>query len=267
MDFFIIGSQRCGTTWVHKFLEEYDLNLPINKQTYFFDRNIHLGLNWYHSQFSNANSSYKKGEVATGYCLREAFSELNRRFPDAKLILLVRDPIDRCYSNYAKRRDEYGSKSFVQVLNEDSEIIDRSLYGEMIENIYELGRADDLLVLFYEDLATNPRDFALKILDHIGVSYCKNKIELKLPGVVNSSRFSEISRWMRISHLGWLLRLLRVFRVKQALELIFKIKKRKNAKIPDISALDESILFRLIESNEKLFKYTGRGYDLRDYSL
>ena len=119
MDFFIIGSQRCGTTWIHKLLEKCDINLPINKQTYFFDRNINLGLDWYQSQFSNSNGSIKKGEVATGYCLPEAFSEMNKCFPNSKLILIVRDPIDRCYSNYVKRRDDYGSKSFAQVLNED----------------------------------------------------------------------------------------------------------------------------------------------------
>lgn len=257
MDFFILGSQRCGTTWIHELLKSKGVCLPTNKQTYFFDRNYHLGLDWYYSQFAELTPEAKKGEVATGYCLPDFFSRLNEHFPSAKLILVVRHPIDRAFSNYSKRKDEYGECSFVQAISQDEDLLTRSLYGEMLEHIHSCGRGDDLLILFYEDLVKNPSEFAAAIFEHLDIEI-NESTDVSLPGVVNSSRYSDIARAMKAWRLSWLVRLLRRMKVKALVERAYK--ERPLETRASMNGISPLVREKLKLSDEKLWQYANNGY-------
>lgn len=262
MNFFILGSQRCGTTWIHELLVRLGVNLPINKQTYYFDRHPNNELGWYYSNFSKhgADIDDLKGEVATGYCLPDAFRLLNQTFPKGKLILVVRHPIDRSYSNYSKRFSDYPNKSFSEALNTDSDLLERSLYGEMIDNISQLGRSEDLLVLFYEDLQEDAFTFAKKITNHIGIHV--NELELKklLPGIVNSSRYTRISAFFKHLKLGWMIECMKAIGVKKFLDLFVPSKKTTSYHDSTLDELDFSVSDRLKNNDLLLFKYTKRKY-------
>lgn len=105
-DFVIIGGKKCGTTFLYHLLQRYPQVTPAaKKEVHFFDMRFHKGIDWYRSQFP----SLERGEgprVITGeaspYYLYHphAARRAAEVVPRARLIALLRDPIDRAVSDY-----------------------------------------------------------------------------------------------------------------------------------------------------------------------
>ena len=91
--FFMIGCQRCGTSWTDAALRDHpQVFLPKMKQSYFFDRNYKNGIDWYMERFKEIEPQQKAvGEIATGYCLPESVPRLAKHFPDVKLLMVMRN--------------------------------------------------------------------------------------------------------------------------------------------------------------------------------
>jgi len=169
--FLMVGCQRCGTTWVDAALREHpQIFLPAQKQTYFFDRNYERGIGWYLENFRQAGAAYGAvGEIATGYSLPGAVERMAEHFPHIKLIMAVRHPVDRAYSNYQVRKQESGWASFEEAIERDPDLVDRGMYMKQIDSILRHYKKEDLLVLFYEDLASDDRAYLKSILSFLGV--------------------------------------------------------------------------------------------------
>ena len=165
------GCQRCGTTWLDAALREHpEIYLPSQKQTYYFDRHFARGDAWYLENFAGVGAGHiAVGEVATGYSLLEAIPRLAALLPHAKIIITMRHPTERASSFYESRRGEQGWKSFAQARAEDPEIIDRGRYIEQIEALLEHYQRERLLVIFYDDLASDERMFYRTVLEFLGV--------------------------------------------------------------------------------------------------
>jgi hypothetical protein len=111
-EFVIIGAQKCGTSTLYALLTQHPDVLPaLEKEVHFFDSNYHKGLGWYRAHF--ASSAYcavrqraSGRRVITGeaspYYLVYPFAPARLRsvLPQAKLIVLLRNPVDRAYSHY-----------------------------------------------------------------------------------------------------------------------------------------------------------------------
>src|SRR6266478_2297403 len=81
------------------------------KEVGYFDRYHKRGIKWYKSQFPSSLRRYSEmrlggrpmitGEASTGYILYpHALKRIARTVPDTKLILILRNPVDRAYSHY-----------------------------------------------------------------------------------------------------------------------------------------------------------------------
>ncbi len=110
-DFIIIGAQKCGTSTLFGNLRKHpDIHLPNKKQLLFFDENYSNGLEWYLTYFNNKNNPDKPfctGEASPYYFFHPlAPARIHEVYPDIKLILLLRNPANRAYSQYhhMKRR-------------------------------------------------------------------------------------------------------------------------------------------------------------------
>lgn len=111
-DFVIIGGQRCGTTSLYNYLVKHPNVLPaFRKETHFFTNHFGKGLTWYRAQFpsglylSYAQRRYGQGFVsgeATPYYLfhPHAPRRVFEAIPEVRLIVLLRNPVDRAYSHY-----------------------------------------------------------------------------------------------------------------------------------------------------------------------
>lgn len=126
MHFIIIGSTRCGTTSLYNYLGSHpDIALARGKgrrEVHFFDYKHHYeqGIDWYRSQFKSGQVTGETSPTMLQHWL--APERLRRYMPDCRLIVLLRNPIDRAYSNYhlAKRKGR-ATRSFERMTHEENQ--------------------------------------------------------------------------------------------------------------------------------------------------
>lgn len=99
--FLIIGAQRCGTHSLRRWLgESSEVELPRAKEIHFFDLKFERGLDWYRSRFP-ARRDAITGEASPYYVFHPlAPRRVSELLPGVRLILLLRDPVDRAVSHY-----------------------------------------------------------------------------------------------------------------------------------------------------------------------
>jgi hypothetical protein len=138
-DFLIIGAKRGGTTSLYNYLLEHPCVLPLFprvqnvKGVHFFDTNFHRGLPWYRSHFPSRpyrawhargiGHRTVAGEASPYYLFHpRAPSRAARVVPQARLIILLRDPIERAYSHYRERyRHGAEALTFEEALEREEE--------------------------------------------------------------------------------------------------------------------------------------------------
>jgi len=114
-DFIIIGAMKGGTTSLYDYLNQHPQILPcITKEPYYFSQFYDRGIKWYKSCFTHTYvEEFKKkilqkkfltGEGSPNYYwYPHAAKRVHDTVPNAKIILLLRNPINRAYSEYDMR--------------------------------------------------------------------------------------------------------------------------------------------------------------------
>jgi hypothetical protein len=104
----VIGAGKAGTTSLHYYLDQHpDIYMSFPKEPFFFHRdNWREQLDWYESLFPKP--APVRGEASPSYSAYPVAKDVPRRIretiPEAKLIYVVRDPIDRIEAHYAQHR-------------------------------------------------------------------------------------------------------------------------------------------------------------------
>lgn len=105
--FFIVGAQRSGTTYLYHLLDEHpeiEMARPVKPEPKFFlhDELFALGVDYYQNTFFGKKDGAKVyGEKSTSYIETEAAARrIASTFPQAKILFLLREPIQRAISNY-----------------------------------------------------------------------------------------------------------------------------------------------------------------------
>ena len=99
-DFLGLGVQKGGTTTLHTLLAAHpQLMLPQKKELHFFTHRYWRGKRWYGRQFRAATPDQKCGEITPYYLFHPLVAErIQRCCPKARLIVLLRDPVERALS-------------------------------------------------------------------------------------------------------------------------------------------------------------------------
>ncbi|MEL7012491.1 MAG: sulfotransferase domain-containing protein [Pseudomonadota bacterium] len=176
--FIIIGAMKSGTTTLYRHLDEHpDVDMSRDKETDFFvaEKNWSRGLDWYGRQFTRADAV--RGEASPNYSKSRDFPGVPERMaqvcPDAKLIYILRDPIDRAQSQFTHSAfmgaistdlTEFQSK------HEYAHILDGSRYAEQLETYLCYFRKEAILILDFADLISDPQAVMDKVTAHIGVA-------------------------------------------------------------------------------------------------
>lgn len=171
--FIIIGSQRCGTTSLYTYLAQHPQILtPIKKEMDFFSWHFQRGIDWYLAHFPPMpqGEQFVTGEASPSYFdCREAPERLYSACPEAKLIVLLRNPVDRAIShfyrlkglNWEARSLDRAISDEIERLNQNPEYIigeepgnylARGRYIEFIKNWLAFFPQEQLLILKSEDL-------------------------------------------------------------------------------------------------------------------
>lgn len=190
-NFLILGAPRSGTTHLYRGLRQHpEVYMSDFKEPMFFayEGTPRTGaisdMAAYEALFQSAQQYPAIGEASTLYLYSsKAPGAIQHHVPDARMIAILRNPIDRAFSQYTFQRflETERLDSFEQALDaEDQRASDPSvspfllyrrvgLYGEQIPRYLERFSNDQLLFLLQDDLDTHPDQVFRQIFAFIGV--------------------------------------------------------------------------------------------------
>ena len=226
-DYLIIGVQRGGTSSLHTYLVQHPaVARAYLKEIHYFDRNFHRGVDWYRSFFPTrtymdylrrkTGSRVVCGDATPGYFFNPHTPfRVAELLPDVKLILLLRNPIDRAYSNYCHRvaqglehLDTFESaieSETARIEGEREKMLEdptyvseeyrlhsylaRGIYADQLETWFKLFPPESFLIERSEDLFADPATVVNRVFRFLGVP------EFKLPQypTYNALRSGKIS--------------------------------------------------------------------------
>lgn len=212
IDFLVIGAMKAGTTSLFEYLRGHpEIDLPPDKEVpYFNDDRFYGKQAWeeylrmafptpghgrlsgtvtplYMSPIAPAAEADGDGKEPAGYDNFELPRRIHERLPSARLIAILRDPVERAYSHYVEETRRSGeSRPFAAVVDDllQPDALARSRselmpnggyialgeYGRLLEGYYDLFPRERILVLFTRDLAREPMDVLGRIYDFLGVA-------------------------------------------------------------------------------------------------
>lgn len=171
--FLFVGPDKTGSSWMHFILEAHpECFVPKAKDIYFFDRYYDRGLDWYLKHFSSAPAdSIAIGELSHDYLFSEdAAKRIRVDLPDVKILICLRNPIDRSLSQfqYMRRGGEVGS-DFDEAVDRYPKIIENSLYLRWVKLYLDEFGADQVKIMIFDDLRNDPAAFGRDMLQFLDV--------------------------------------------------------------------------------------------------
>jgi Sulfotransferase domain len=169
--FLHVGPPRTGTTWLHQTLKGH-VGLPSKKETQFFDVHYDRGVDWYCSLFGDYPADVPAGEMGPTYFSNAVARErIKHHIPDCKIIVTLREPAARLYSMYRLIRsghrpvnDTFDGYWRFQI-NCGADLCS---YATQLARWQAKFGKSRVLVLFYEDLSSNPQGYLDAICDFVG---------------------------------------------------------------------------------------------------
>ena len=195
---FVVGAMKAATTSLHNYLAHHpDIFMTKKpwKEPCFFvtELNWNKGWDWYLGLFKEATTQKYLGESTTDYTKAPNYAGVPERIhaasPGAKIIYIVRDPIERAISQYWWEVEYSGEgRKMPQGIIENEWIINASNYALQIAPYIKLFGQENVLILTSEGLVANPRKTVLDIFSWLGVT-----TDIQLPdefGIHNQSKAS-----------------------------------------------------------------------------
>ncbi|MBH1997820.1 MAG: sulfotransferase [Sphingomonadaceae bacterium] len=173
--FIIIGAVKGATTWIaHQLRSHPDLWLP-DAEPHYFSTEYERGPQWYASLFDPAPAGRMVGEKSADYLAHpHAPARMASVLPNARLIVQLRDPVQRAYSDYCMlfRRGMVGGDPREYLVGErakESRFLNGGLYGEHLSRFYLHYPRNQMHVILYETLRHSAERVIVEVCDHIGV--------------------------------------------------------------------------------------------------
>lgn len=181
-NFFIVGAAKAGTTSLHAYLARHPevFMSPLKEPHYFssflatpehnnFDTVVRQA-DSYQQLFAGSQSFKAIGEASPSYlCDPEAANRIKLAIPDARIIISLRDPVQRAYSHYLmEHRQGRETRSFMEAVEEDRksrnkgwgvsfQYIELGLYADQVARYLEVFDRRKVLVILFEDLSRDTR--------------------------------------------------------------------------------------------------------------
>jgi len=163
-NFIIIGAMKGGTTSLFRLMRQHpEIYMPPLKEPMFFsrDKKWRLGLEWYESVFIGHRSEKRVGEASTTYTKtfrsREVAERMHKVLPEARLIYILRNPVDRMFSQHKHLVVNGLRANFADSLKKE-DYLDVSCYFGKLEPFLDFYPREKIMVLLLEDLKEKPEE-------------------------------------------------------------------------------------------------------------
>lgn len=209
--FLGLGTQKGGTTTLHDLLQQHpQVYLPACKEVQFFSLEHQRGEVWYRQQFQPAQPGQRCGDITPYYLFHPAAAQrIQALLPEARLLVLLRDPVERALSGYFHSwRLGLDPLPLEQALAAEPErlwgadqqlisggpahrshqvhsYVSRSCYGPQLAAYEALFAPEQLLVLRSEDLFGEPERVWQQLLEFLELEPWPLP---PLPGASNAGR-------------------------------------------------------------------------------
>ncbi|GAB5563387.1 MAG: hypothetical protein Wins2KO_04500 [Winogradskyella sp.] len=206
LNFMCVGVQKAGTSSIHDILSQNpNISLPIYKETHFFceDEKFNKGLDYYFNFFFKKTDSKYKGEIDPEYSYFTGSAEkIYDAFGKIKIVFVLRNPVERAYSHYlmTKRRG-LENLTFLDALNAEKDrltsyfgqthysYINRGYYIKQLESFENVFGKENIRVLFFEDLISNPEKLIRNLSEFVGIGNFNYNFDIKSnPASVSKSK-------------------------------------------------------------------------------
>jgi len=184
-NFIIPGAMKSGTTALRIYLAQHPDIYMVSKEVHFFDNdeNYKKGIKWYEQFFKGWNGEKAIGEKTPQYLYDKRVPErIYKLLPNAKLIFVLRNPIDRAYSHYWHNvRIGQETLSFEKALEREEKRIkkpeykdiysykDRGKYILQIKSYAKYFPKSQMLFILAENLKDERKPTLQKILEFLEV--------------------------------------------------------------------------------------------------
>ncbi len=182
-NFLIVGVMKGGTSSLYHYLNQHpDVKMSRVQEVHFFAKYYSRGLNYYRSFFPKKSEGKLSGESSPYYFFHPAVpARVKKDLPNCKIIVLLRDPVDRAYSHYQMHKGIDPADNFLQALAwEESRVqttherflngesfldtshqaysyLKRGMYAEQLHHWLHHYSLDALLILRSEDFYADPK--------------------------------------------------------------------------------------------------------------
>jgi hypothetical protein len=172
----VIGAQKCGTSALHYYLSlhpEVSMSQPKELNFFIEKRNLGRGREWYESHFEEPLKV--RGEASPNYTNYPRFKgvakEMYRVLPEAKLIYLVRDPIDRMVSAYIhnQRKGRVNGNLAETITERGSTYLRRSRYHKQVQRFARLYPSENLMIIDQLDLLERRQETLAEVFRFLDV--------------------------------------------------------------------------------------------------
>jgi len=182
IDFFVVGAQKCATSWLYYCLQDHpQVHVPPKKREDAYlggDLHAERGDKWFYDLLGDPENRAVVGDISVDYLFDPRSPRaVQERTSNARLVLSLRDPIDRAVSAYywhvrrgniAEMNPSVGLRKALRAWQERPHleryepgnayhnVIARGMYAPQLERYIDAFTTDQLLVLRYEDIKARP---------------------------------------------------------------------------------------------------------------
>jgi len=173
--FFLAGVPKGASSWTAMALSEHpEIFMPDIKPVSFFNIKFEQGFDWYRTVFADHNDEPAIGDASPDYMKsRQAPRRIAARVPDAKLVFIIRNPMERAFSQWWHgNRSGWTNIDFEDVFRSHHAwdlLVEPGFYAMHLERWAEYFDEEQMLVKLFDDFQDNNEGFIQQIYEFVGV--------------------------------------------------------------------------------------------------
>jgi len=279
-NFFIVGAAKSGTTSLYLYLEKTKgIFMSPVKEPLFFAPSVYAYKRFapiknekeYLNLFTGVKDEKAIGEASTGYLTDPDTPKLiHKKIPNAKIIVMLRNPIHRTYSYYLHNiRNGSETISFIEAINCEQKKIEKanthrhyiggSMYFEPVKMYLELFGKDNVMIIVFDEFIQDTYKYVKKVVEFLGIDSEPPK---EIDGMRNPFRVAKGPIAKKVLSNPHILKAVRKAKISQAkIQWIREKILEKKAEKPILSKEDSEYVKKLLYDDvQNLKKLTGLSF-------